>query len=73
MLRLGLTGGIGSGKSTVAKMLVGQGATLISALWGLFYWREFKNPSPKVKQLLALMLVLFAVGLALVSIAPLRK
>jgi glucose uptake protein len=51
---------------------LGQGATLISALWGLFYWHEFKNPSPKVKQLLTLMLVLFVVGLALVSIAPLR-
>ena len=31
MLRLGLTGGIGSGKTTVAKMLVGQNATLIDA------------------------------------------
>ncbi len=31
MLRLGLTGGIGSGKSTVAQMLVGQGATLVDA------------------------------------------
>ena len=31
MLRLGLTGGIGSGKSTVAKMLVEYGATLIDA------------------------------------------
>ena len=31
MIRLGLTGGIGSGKSTVAQMLVGQGATLIDA------------------------------------------
>jgi len=31
VLRLGLTGGIGSGKSTVAQMLVGQGATLIDA------------------------------------------
>lgn len=31
MLRFGLTGGIGSGKSTVAQMLVGQGATLIDA------------------------------------------
>ena len=31
MLRLGLTGGIGSGKSTVANMLVEQGATLIDA------------------------------------------
>ncbi|RZA17405.1 MAG: dephospho-CoA kinase [Lysobacteraceae bacterium] len=31
MLRLGLTGGIGSGKSTVAAMLVEQGAALIDA------------------------------------------
>jgi dephospho-CoA kinase len=31
MVRVGLTGGIGSGKSTVARMLVGHGATLIDA------------------------------------------
>jgi len=31
VLRLGLTGGVGSGKSTVAKMLVEHGATLIDA------------------------------------------
>ncbi len=31
MLRLGLTGGIGSGKSTVAAVLTGLGATLIDA------------------------------------------
>ena len=31
MLRLGLTGGIGSGKSTVASMLAGHGAALIDA------------------------------------------
>lgn len=31
MLRLGLTGGIGSGKSTVARMLVDEGAGLIDA------------------------------------------
>ncbi|HSV52650.1 MAG TPA: dephospho-CoA kinase [Burkholderiaceae bacterium] len=30
-LRLGLTGGIGSGKSTVAQMLIGQGAVLVDA------------------------------------------
>ena len=29
MLRVGLTGGIGSGKSTVAKLLVARGATLV--------------------------------------------
>lgn len=31
LLRLGLTGGIGSGKSTVAAMLVGRGAALVDA------------------------------------------
>lgn len=31
MLRIGLTGGIGSGKSTVAALLVQQGATLVDA------------------------------------------
>lgn len=31
VLRLGLTGGIGSGKSTVARMLEGHGATVIDA------------------------------------------
>ena len=31
MIRLGLTGGIGSGKSTVAQMFVNSGATLIDA------------------------------------------
>ena len=31
MLELGLTGGIGSGKSTVAAMLVERGATLLDA------------------------------------------
>ncbi|MBX3658585.1 MAG: dephospho-CoA kinase [Ramlibacter sp.] len=31
VLRLGLTGGIGSGKSTVARLLVGRGAALLDA------------------------------------------
>lgn len=31
MIRIGLTGGIGSGKSTVARMLVGLGAVLVDA------------------------------------------
>lgn len=50
---------------------VGQGATLISALWGLLLWKEFAGATGKVKLLLGLMLVLFAIGLTLVSIAPL--
>ncbi len=51
---------------------IGQGATLISALWGLLVWHEFAGAIPRVRMLLALMLILFVAGLALVSIAPLR-
>lgn len=52
---------------------IGQGATMISALWGLLVWKEFAGANPHVRRLLAAMLLLFAVGLALVSIAPLYK
>ncbi len=50
---------------------MGQGSTLISALWGIFVWKEFRGGDAKVKAMLGLMLVLFALGLVLVSIAPL--
>jgi glucose uptake protein len=50
---------------------MGQGSTLISALWGLLVWKEFRGANFQIKLLLAVMLVLFGCGLALVSIAPL--
>jgi glucose uptake protein len=50
---------------------VGQGATLVSALWGLLVWKEFAGASGKVKTLLMLMLLLFIAGLIIVSMAPL--
>jgi glucose uptake protein len=50
---------------------VGQGATMVSALWGLLVWKEFAGASAKVRVLLALMLILFLAGLITVSIAPL--
>jgi glucose uptake protein len=50
---------------------LGQGATMISALWGLLVWREFQGATSRVYGLIALMFVLFLVGLTLVSIAPL--
>ena len=50
---------------------IGQGSTMVSALWGLLVWREFAGASKRVKILLAVMLLLFVAGLALVSIAPL--
>jgi glucose uptake protein len=52
---------------------LGQGATMISALWGLLVWKEFEGASSRVKVLLVLMFVLFVSGLGLVSVAPLVK
>jgi glucose uptake protein len=50
---------------------LGQGATLVSALWGLLVWHEFKGANQRVKLFLTAMIVLFVTGLAIVSIAPL--
>jgi glucose uptake protein len=50
---------------------IGQGATMVSALWGLLVWKEFAGASSRVRVLVVIMLVLFVTGLALVSIAPL--
>jgi glucose uptake protein len=49
---------------------IGQGATMVSALWGILVWREFAGADSKVKSLVAAMLVLFIGGLAMISIAP---
>jgi glucose uptake protein len=51
---------------------LGQGATLVSALWGLLVWREFAGANERVKMLIIVMLVLFVAGLGMISIAPLR-
>ena len=50
---------------------MGQGATLISALWGILVWKEFKGADIRVKVLTSFMLLLFAGGLTMVSLAPL--
>jgi glucose uptake protein len=52
---------------------LGQGATLVSVLWGLIVWKEFKGADTRVKMLLAVMIALFIAGLALVSLAPLHS
>jgi glucose uptake protein len=51
---------------------LGQGATMVSALWGLLVWREFKGSSAGIKMLLFAMIVLFLAGLGMISIAPLH-
>jgi glucose uptake protein len=60
-----------AGVGPAVSYALGQGATLISALWGLLVWKEFAGATGQVRMLLAVMLVLFAAGLGMVSIAPL--
>jgi glucose uptake protein len=50
---------------------VGQGATMVSAVWGVFVWREFKDAPPSSRRLIAPMFILFVAGLSLIAIAPL--
>jgi glucose uptake protein len=50
---------------------IGQGATMVSAAWGVFVWREFAGAPNSARRLLALMFALFLIGLGLVAVAPL--
>ena len=50
---------------------IGQGATMVTAAWGVFIWKEFSSAPSSAKRLLFWMFVLFLFGLALVAIAPL--
>lgn len=52
---------------------LGQGATMISAIWGVFVWKEFKGADSGAKKLLALMFAFFIIGLACVALAPVVK
>ncbi|PYV27585.1 MAG: hypothetical protein DMG24_04355 [Acidobacteria bacterium] len=76
----GLIWGIGTISNFVAsyaKMVgpatsyaLGQGATMVSAIWGVFVWKEFRGAGPDVQRLLALMFLLFVCGLVCVALAP---
>jgi len=50
---------------------IGQGSTMVGALWGVLVWKEFAGGGARVNRLLVLMFVLFVTGLGVVSIAPL--
>jgi glucose uptake protein len=50
---------------------LGQGATLIAALWGLFIWREFRTAPKGTNVYLALMLAGYTGGLTLIGAATL--
>jgi glucose uptake protein len=52
---------------------LGQGATMISVLWGLLVWREFAGAGSRATLFIVLMFVFFAAGLGLISIAPIMQ
>ncbi len=48
---------------------LGQGATVVAAVWGIFIWREFRNAPKGVPALLNTMLLLYVAGIALIIYA----
>lgn len=61
---------IASGKAGFAISYgLGQGATLIAALWGVFIWKEFRGASKNVELLILLMFLAYIAGLGLLIYA----
>jgi glucose uptake protein len=61
---------IASGKAGFAISYgLGQGATLIAALWGVFIWKEFKGATKSVNNMVFLMFLAYLAGLALLVYA----
>jgi glucose uptake protein len=56
-----------------AAYALGQGATMISAIWGVFVWKEFAGAPPAARRLLALMFLFFILGLSCIAVAPIVK
>jgi glucose uptake protein len=50
---------------------IGQGATMISACWGVFVWHEFEGAPASARRSLLFMFVFFILGLVAVALAPL--
>jgi glucose uptake protein len=44
---------------------------MVAAFWGVFIWKEFKNAPKGVNPMLALMFLLYIVGLVLIIAAKL--
>jgi glucose uptake protein len=63
---------IASGKAGFAISYgLGQGATLVAALWGVYIWKEFKGATKSVNTLILFMFLAYLAGLALLVYAGL--
>ena len=61
---------IASGKAGPAVSYgLGQGATVIAAIWGIYVWKEFDQAPQGTKRLLNFMLLLYIVGLSLLILS----
>jgi glucose uptake protein len=83
----GLLGGMAWGVGTISNFVasyaqmvgpaasyaLGQGSTMVGAIWGVFVWKEFKGADRATKRLLALMFAFFIIGLVSVALAPVVK
>jgi glucose uptake protein len=49
---------------------IGQGATMVSAAWGVFVWREFAHAPANSRKLIPFMFVFFLIGLSAIAVAP---
>lgn len=49
---------------------LGDGATMVSAVWGIAVWREFQGASHRVHLLIVWMFVFFVAGLSAIAISP---
>ncbi|HEX4286351.1 MAG TPA: AcrB/AcrD/AcrF family protein [Terracidiphilus sp.] len=69
-----VTNFLGSGAHKVGPAVsysIGQGATMVSACWGIFVWHEFAGAPRMAKRLLILMFAFFLFGLGAIAVAPL--
>ncbi|RPI26698.1 MAG: multidrug DMT transporter permease [Acidobacteria bacterium] len=61
---------IASGQASFAISYgLGQGATMVAALWGVFIWKEFKEAPGSTGRLLTLMFLGYLAGLAMIIAA----
>jgi len=73
----GLIWGLGMSFSIIASGVagfaisygLGQGATMIGALWGVFIWKEFREAPPGTNILLTIMFISYVLGLGLIIIS----
>jgi glucose uptake protein len=83
----GVAGGLIWGVGTIANFVasyvpmigpatsfsMGEGNTMISALWGVFVWKEFRGASNRVRIYLTLMFLCFLLGLTSIALSPVIK